>query len=390
MKAVVCRNTELLLEDVPEPLPHDGHALIGVLRCGICNADLHMRHHCNELKAVSDRVGYPLRSRADRPFIFGHEICGEVLDYGPGCRRKIKPGTQVVAPPVVHWGKEIDLAGFSARSNGGYAERMLLDERALIPVPNGLSPDLAALTEPMAVAWHAVRRSGVEQRDVAVVVGCGSVGLALICLLKARGVSTVVASDISAVRRSFATACGADIVVDPTVQSPFARREEADFVETYADLLGRAASTRETLGKLPLPWWVSWRMAEVLGARPTHPIVFECVGKPGVLQSIIDGAPLFSRIVIIGMCRQPDRIEPAVALQKEVELRFVFGHTPLEYRDALRMIADGIVACEPMLTGVVGLSGVSAAFDELSTSENHAKVLIDPSSSASAPLPIAV
>ncbi len=106
--------------------------------------------------------------------------------------------------------------------------------------------------------------------------------------------------------------------------------------------------------------------------------MFECVGVPGILQSIVDGAPLFSRIVVVGVCMQEDRIEPALAVQKEVELRFVFGQSPLEYRDALHMIADGKVRCEPMITGVVGLDGVEAAFTKLRDPERHAKILIDP------------
>jgi threonine dehydrogenase-like Zn-dependent dehydrogenase len=213
----------------------------------------------------------------------------------------------------------------------------------LMPVPNGLSPDMAALTEPMAVAHHAVRRSEAKKKDVAIVVGCGPVGLGVICMLKARGVSTVIASDFSPGRRALARAC------------------------------------REQLGKLPVPWWTAWSVAESLGAGPKRPIVFECVGAPGILQSIIDGAPLFSRVMVVGVCMQPDRIEPAVALQKEIDLRFVFGHSPLEYRQTLHMIADGKVACAPMITGVVGLPGVEDAFDALGDAERHAKILIDPS-----------
>ena len=97
MKAVVCQNAELRVEVLPDPVPAKGHALLKVLACGICGSDLHMRHHCNELKALNDQVGYAMLPRADQPFVFGHEICGEVADYGPGSRRKLKPGTRVVA-----------------------------------------------------------------------------------------------------------------------------------------------------------------------------------------------------------------------------------------------------------------------------------------------------
>lgn len=382
MKAVVCQNGELRVEDLPEPVPQQGHALLKVLRCGICGSDLHMRHHCNELKAVNDRVGYPALPSAKDAFVFGHEICAEVLDYGPGSKRKLKPGTRVVAPPIVRWGAEIDMAGLSARSNGGYAERMLLDELVLMPVPNGLSSDMAALSEPMAVAWHAVRRSEVKKKDVAVVIGCGPVGLGVIAILKARGVSTVIASDFSPGRRALAKACGADVVIDPREHSPYSSWEEYGWVTTFGGLLEMAVQTREALEKVPVPWWTAWRMAEALGAGPKRPVVFECVGVPGILNQIVTGAPLFSRIVVVGVCMQNDTIEPAIAIQKEVELRFVFGHSPLEYRDALHMIADGKVRCAPMVTGVVGLDGVEGAFAELGDPEKHAKILVDPARSA--------
>src|SRR3977135_1098282 len=98
---------------------------------------------------------------------------------------------------------------------------MLVEESLMMPVPNGLPPDVAALTEPMAVAWHAVRRGEVGKRQVAIVIGCGPVGLGVILMLKAKGVRTVVASDYSPGRRALAEACGADVVVDPAEDSPF-------------------------------------------------------------------------------------------------------------------------------------------------------------------------
>ena len=72
-------------------------------------------------------------------------------------------------------------------------------------------------------------------------------------------------------------------------------------------------------------------------------MIFECVGVPGVIDSIIDGAPLFSRVVVVGVCVGPDQITPAMAINKEIDLRFVFGYTPLEFRDTLHMLAEGKV-----------------------------------------------
>ena len=378
MKAVVCRNAELSVVDLPEPKPGPGQVLVEVLRCGICGSDLHIRQHCDHMKELFARIGYTRFPSATDPVVFGHEMCCEVLDHGPGCDRRIKPGTRVVAQTLLRNGDDIDMAGLSARATGAYAERMLLQESTLVPVPNGLSPEMAAFTEPMAVGWHAVRRSDIAKKDVAIVIGCGPVGLAVVCLLKARGVRTVVASDFSARRRELARLCGADIVVDPSANSPYSNWEEFGFTMQLPTLLELALGTREKLGKLPLPWWHVWRLAEALGQVPARPVIFECVGVPGIVQQIIDGAPLMSRVVVVGVCMQVDRYEPALAIAKEIDLRFVINHTPLEFRDTVHMIAEGKVNCAPMITGEVGLAGVDNAFTALKDPETHAKILIDP------------
>ena len=146
-----------------------------------------------------------------------------------------------------------------------------------------------------------------------------------------------------------------------------------------------AVSTREKLERLPFGWWHAWRLGEALGARPKHPVIFECVGVPGVIESIIDGAPLFSRVVVVGVCVGVDQITPAMAINKEVDLRFAFGYTPLEFRDTLHMLAEGDVDPRPLITGTVGLDGVEAAFEALGSPDVHAKILVDPRSAAATP-----
>lgn len=389
MKAVVCQNAELRLAELPEPEPGRGQVLAQVLLCGICGSDLHMREHCAHMKELMGRVAFDAQfPGAGDAVVFGHEFCAEVLEHGPGCDRKIRPGTRVVAQPLLRVGGEIDMLGLSVRSPGDYAERMLLQESALVPVPNGLSSELAALTEPMAVAWHALRRSEIARKDVAIVIGCGPVGLAVVCLLKARGVGTIVASDFSPGRRALAQRCGADVVIDPARTSPWSNWQDYGFMGGIPDLLELGLGTREKLAKLPLPWWMLWRVAEALGQKPARPVIFECVGVPGLLAQVIDGAPMLSRVVVAGVCMQADRIEPAVAIHKEIDLRFVFGHSPLEFRDTLHLIAEGKVDCAPLLTGVVGLDGVANAFDALKDPEQHAKILIDPASAATQPLAV--
>jgi threonine dehydrogenase-like Zn-dependent dehydrogenase len=385
MRAVACQRAALEVVDLPEPVPARGQVRIEVLRCGICGSDLHARHGIDEWAEMAASTGYDRFGRSEEAIVFGHEFSGSVAEYGPGCGGKLPTGTPVVAVPLVRGTHGIDAVGLSAYAPGAYAEQMVVQESMMMAVPNGLPADVAALTEPMAVAWHAVRRGEVGKRDVAIVIGCGPVGLGVILCLKASGVRTVVASDFSAGRRALATACGADVVIDPAVGSPYEGGAKRGHITDAPAAFELAVGTREKLGRLPVGWWHLWRLGEKLGGMPKRPVIFECVGVPGMISSIVDDAPLFSRVVVVGVCVGPDRFTPAMAINKEIDLRFVLAYTPLEYRDTLHMLAEGKLDPRPLITGTVGLDGVDAAFTALGDPETHAKVLIDPRSSATTP-----
>ncbi len=385
MRAVVCTNAELEVVERPEPVPGPGQVIVQVSRCGICGSDLHARTGCDQWAELAEQAGYDRFARSDQPIVFGHEFCGEVAEYGPDCRRNLSSGTAVVALPLLRGGGGVDMVGLSMHAPGAYAERLLVEEALMMPVPNGLPTDVAALTEPLAVGWHAVRRGEVGKRTVAIVIGCGPVGLAVILMLKAKGVRTVVASDYSPGRRALASACGADVVIDPARDSPYTAVQARGQLADIPSALELAVSTREKLERLPVGWWHAWRLGEALGFAPKHPVIFECVGMPGVIESIIDGAPMFSRVVVVGVVVGADQITPAMAVNKEIDMRFAFAYTPVEFRDVLHMLADGKVDPRPLITGTVGLDGVRAAFDTLAQPEVHAKILIDPRSAAVAP-----
>jgi threonine dehydrogenase-like Zn-dependent dehydrogenase len=235
------------------------------------------------------------------------------------------------------------------------------------------------MTEPMAVAYHAVQRSEIAKRQVAVVIGCGPVGLGVILMLKARGVRTVVASDYSPGRRALAERCGADVVVDPALTDPLTVRSDKHLTSIPATL-ELAVGATEKLSRVPGGPWRMFRLADRLGAEPKRPVVFECVGVPGVIEGLLASAPMFTRLVVVGVCVGEDRFTPAMAINKEIDLRFVIGYTPLEFRDTLHLLADGAVDPRPLLTGTVDLDGVAGAFDALADPEAHAKVLVSPSS----------
>jgi threonine dehydrogenase-like Zn-dependent dehydrogenase len=359
--------------------------VLDVHSCGICGSDLHAKDHADELADVLEEVGYHDCIRRDTPTVMGHEFSGVVAERGGRTPKGLKVGTRVVSFPMVRAHGGVQLTGLSPLAPGGYAEQVVVEAAMTFAVPNGLALDIAALTEPMAVALHAVRRSDIKKRDTAVVVGCGPVGLAIICQLKALGVERIVASDLSAARRALASRCGADTVVDPEVDSPYEKATGKGMVTDFAGLAELGVGSMEKLRRLP-GWEHLYRAADALGAAgPKRPVIFECVGVPGMIDGVVAAAPLNSRVIVVGVCMNPDRIRPAMAVGKEIDMRFVFGYTPLEFRDSLYMLADGKLNAAPLITGKVGLHGVAAAFDALGDPETHAKILIDPRSDATAP-----
>jgi threonine dehydrogenase-like Zn-dependent dehydrogenase len=384
MRAVACADATLSLVDLPDPSPAKGQLVLGVLRCGICGSDLHAREHCDGLAEVMEELDYDDFMRRSSATVLGHEFVGEVLERGRGTRREFREGAHVVSFPLVRHGRDVHPIGLSPLAPGGYAERVLVEQSMSFVVPNGLPPEVAVLTEPMAVALHAVNRSDVSKKDVAIVLGCGPVGLAVISWLKARGVRTIVASDPSSGRRALATASGADVVVDPTVDSPYDARG-AKHVTSAPDLFRLAVGSMDQLRRVP-GWRHVFRVADALGAAtPAGPVVFECVGVPGMIESVVSAAPMATRVVVVGVCMGGDSFRPSMAINKELDLRFVLCYTPLEFRDTLHALADGTVDGSALVTGTVGLEGVARAFDALGDPERHAKILIDPASDATLP-----
>lgn len=380
MRAVVCHRAELTVEDLPDLTPTRGQVLLDVERCGICGSDLHARTHCDETAADVAELGYDDFMRSTDKVVMGHEFVGTVADYGPRTKKSWPVGTRVVSLPVLRTDRGVHLTGLTAQASGGYAEQVLVDAAMTMRVPDGVDADAAALTEPMAVALHAVRRGQVGARDTAVVIGCGPIGLAVIAMLKATGVRHVIASDFSPGRRALAEKMGADVVVDPAQDSPWASFAESKRYLTEAIALAELGlDAMDKLRAVPLlPWAHLMRAADKVGATPRGPVVFECVGVPGMIEHVVANAPLLTRVVVVGVCMGQDSFRPSMAINKEIDLRFVFAYDPSEFHQTLQWIASGKVDVRPLVTGTVGLDGVAGAFADLADPERHAKILVDP------------
>jgi threonine dehydrogenase-like Zn-dependent dehydrogenase len=345
MRAAVLRAGAMVVrDDVPDPEPEFGQVLVQVKACGICGSDLHFAKHGATMLALGQEMeGMPDLGRKApdlaRDVFMGHEFSAEVLEVGPDTIGP-EPGTLVTSIPAMLTLTGVKDLVYSNDLPAGYSERMLLSAPMLVEVPNGLGSDRAALTEPMAVGFHAVNRSGIEPGAGALVLGCGPVGLAVIAALQLRAVAPVVASDYSPARRSLAERMGAHVAVDPAEEQPF-------------DVWAREG-----------------------GGRPL--VVFEAIGVPGIIDEALRSAPPQTRIVVVGVCMERDAITPFFASGKELNLQFVLGYDPMEFEASLRSIAEGEIDVEPMITGRVGLDGVPDAFRALANPEDHCKILVTP------------
>ncbi|MFO1083752.1 MAG: zinc-binding dehydrogenase [Reyranellaceae bacterium] len=337
MKAAIFRGGDIVVDTLPEPVPGRGQVLVKTLACGICGSDLHAAKHAHRMVEVSRRIPGRVPMDLSRDVVFGHEFCCEVLDYGPDTQRRFKPGTRVCSMPLMMEADGPKGMGYSNTYIGGYAERMVLSAPLMLEVPNGLPTEHAALTEPLAVGVHAVEKAALTGDEAPLVIGCGPVGLAVIAALRLKGIRSIVAADFSPKRRELAVKMGADSVVDPAMESPYARL--------------------------------------VVDKRAA---IFECVGVPGVLQQMFEAAPRDARVVVVGVCMESDTIEPMFGIVKELSLQFVLGYTPEEFARALKILAEGQVDAQALITGKVSLADVKQAFAELGNPERHTKILVEP------------
>ncbi|MGE0825995.1 MAG: zinc-binding dehydrogenase [Candidatus Binatia bacterium] len=358
MRAAVMRNHKLLVEDLPTPEPGPGEVLVKTLACGICGSDLHALKYTEKLVEVSRRSGGAFTMDLTRGIVMGHEFCAEIVDHGPSTKKHLKVGTRICSMPVLIRSSGVETVGYSNNNPGGYGEYMRLSEGLLLEVPNGLSTEHAALTEPMAVGLHAVEKAHLTADDVPLVIGCGPVGLSVIAALRMKGVRPIIAADFSPRRRELAIAMGADEVINPGDQSPY-------------DSWRQAAVWQDPSKAPPVPPWAT-------GPALRPAVIFECVGVPGVIDQIMTAAPMGTRIVVVGVCMEKDTIEPMFGINKELNLQFVLGYTREEFADTLRNIAEGKIPVQPLITGKVGVDGVAQAFADLGSPERHAKILVEP------------
>lgn len=341
MKAAYVQDGAVHIGEMPDPVPGKGQALVRTHRCGMCASDSHFLHGGRNIIDLSRTFGGPYAALDfARPFVPGHEFVGEVLDYGPGSSRTVQPGRRVTSVPIMRQQGTHAVVGYSHDCPGGFGELMLLDEDFLIEIPDALDDDRAAMIEPLAVGLEHARRGRPTKDDAALVVGCGAIGLSVIAGLKILGIAPIIAADFDEHRRELAIKMGAHIAVDPRETSPYA---------PFAELGGRQVN-----------------------------LIYECVGRPGMLQDIVQWAPFDGRIVMGGYCMEEERLFVFAAQNKRLNIQFAGGEEAQDMDQALRSIADGTIDVGSWLGTDIGLGGVKDALDRMGDPSSPVRTVVDP------------
>jgi threonine dehydrogenase-like Zn-dependent dehydrogenase len=341
MKAAYLDSGLIHVGDLPDPIPTKGQVLVRTHRCGLCASDAHFLSSGHNMVAMSKEFGGSY-SNVDlsKRIVMGHEFVGEIIDYGPGSRRALRVGSRVTSAPVMRQGGRTGIIGYVNDLPGGFGEYMLLDEDLMIEVPAGMDDDMAALIEPLAVGLEHARSGEPQVGEVPLIIGCGAIGLGVIAGLKLKGIGPIIAADFDAKRRAIAIQMGAHVAIDPRELSPYD----------------------------PIP---------ELGMRRAN-LVYECVGKPGLLSQIMRGVGFGARIVIGGYCLEPEQLYIPLGQNKRLKFNFACGEEQQDMELALRSIADGRIDVGPWLGARIGLNAVGEALAKMVEPSAPVRTVVDP------------
>ncbi len=343
MKALVLEEyNRLVFEDVPAPEPSSEEVQISIKACGICGSDIH---------GMDGSTG-----RRRPPIIMGHEAAGVISRVGIGVTAW-KPGDGVTFDSTIYCGHcefcsrgEINLCesrrvlGVSCeeyRQHGAFAEFLVVPERILYRLPQGLAFEHASLVEPFAIALHAAKRGRAKKDDAAVVVGAGMIGLGLVQVLSQAGCAPIIVVDVAAERLALAAKCGATHIINSA---------SVDALNTIQTLTrGRGADIA----------------CEAVGITATVDLALRCVRKGG-------------SVTLVGNVAQSIAFPLQTAVTRELTILGSCASRG-EYPECLDLLGRGILKPAPIISAVAPLAQGAAWFDRLRKKEpGLLKVVLQP------------
>jgi (R,R)-butanediol dehydrogenase/meso-butanediol dehydrogenase/diacetyl reductase len=342
--------SDIRIDEVPDPTVGPGKVEIAVDWCGICGTDL---HEFLEGPIFIPAAGAPHPITGETlPVVMGHEFAGVVSAVGSGVSG-VNEGDRVAVEPYYVCGKcvacqagrynicrSLGFVGLAGQE-GGFAERCVVDAQWVHQLGD-LPTDIGALVEPLAVGYHAVRLSGLDEGGTAAVFGAGPIGLVTAACLRAAGAGKVIVVEPAAARKVKAEGAGADIVLDPT---------QTDVPDAIRDLTRGAGVD----------------------------VAFECAGIDAVLASAIGSVRPGGTVVNVAIWGHVPRVAMNDLVLSEITVIGSLAYCG-DHPDTIALLADGKVDAEPFITGRIGLDDiVTGGFRELiDNKEENVKILVSP------------
>ncbi|MER6492894.1 zinc-dependent alcohol dehydrogenase [Streptomyces griseorubiginosus] len=337
MKSVLTAKDKVDVRDVERPVPGPKDALVRIRACGICGTDTFFLHI----------GGMPTGADGSmRAIPLGHEPAGEIVEIGAEVT-DVKVGDRVVVNPQ---GVPSGIIGCGGET-GAMSEYLLIPGvetgRNVTVFPDTVPFEVASLNEPMAVARHAVNRSGAEPADKVVVFGAGPIGLGATIWLKLRGVEHVVVVDILPERLETALAVGADAVINSATEN---------VTERLTELHGQAANA---LGQ----------------PRPSTDIYLDAAGAPAVFQAVVDNAKWHAKLVMVAVQKKSDAIDLGGMLRSELTLIASQGY-PTEIFEVTPELVQHHERFAQLISHRVPFTAVERAFELALTPGAAEKVVV--------------
>lgn len=350
MKAAVWYAKEdIRVEDYPVPEVGPGQVKVRVRQCGVCGSDL---HEFFSGPFIIPAKPHPLTGRSGGPLVLGHEFSSEIVEVGEGVKR-FAVGDRVTVNPLIYCGTchfcrrgeyimctKLGTVGFAW--DGAFAEYGVFPEYSLIKLPDSVTDDMGAAVEPLAVAIHAVNRSGMKIGDNVAIVGAGPIGLFVQQACKAAGAGHVYVVEPMKARLETAARTGATAVFDPT--SVDAGKEIGNLTD---------------------------------GLRAD--IAFDCVGNQASFDTAVKVTGRRATICVVGLALKPIEVPFIRLWGHEKKITFSSGYQD-EFPAAIAYLEDGRVKVDQLITGHIPLEDlVEGGIRELrSHPDKHVKILVHP------------
>jgi (R,R)-butanediol dehydrogenase/meso-butanediol dehydrogenase/diacetyl reductase len=343
--AVLTADRQATIEErpLPEVGPSDG--VVKIDYCGICGSDLHAWQADGGIYAYGT--------------LMGHEATGTVEEVGPDVKL-LKAGDRVAINGFTPCGvcvacrndranacvdNMIRTIGQTPKLDGAFADRIWLPsiDATAVKMPDKLTAEYGAFTEPAATGVHAIRISNYKPGDTVAVLGAGPIGLLCVAGLQAAGAGKIIVSQSPGPRAELAMEFGADAIINP-------RDDKVSVGEQIRKITDGGAD-----------------------------VVIECAGAPAALQQSIDMARPGGQVILVGVNERETPIIPTSLMFGEIELKGSLAWTHKDFRIAVDFMASGEVNLKPLLSGVISLDEIQKeGFERLKADKSLIKLLVKP------------